>query len=395
MQLAVGQQQQALYEQYLNQQQQQMVLQQPPALQRSLTEQVMGSTGAANVAANLAVLQQQLMEQVEQAASLSQAPSVIGSRPSTSHGSGIAGSTRPASAMSSSASSGYVKLDYPSLSNPPPAPTPPTVASMMMMSGSVGVGVSSNVPKAEGNAMDEEAAPPQTPSMNNNPSSPGSNHPGTIAIPPPPSHFTAGGMMFSPLGRGGLPPMTPSMPGFTFHPQQAGTPPGMLPHFLSPGIGPNSPPHFTGHLGRQASFHATPGGPHPPASMQAALAMMYGTPPPPMVHTPPVHPHHPHHQYHMVLTPGPRLDHAGSPIVLNGSPGYPLSPGHPMQAWSPPVPPGGEGMTTPYAEGQRDYFVAAATAQEEPTGYFPPVAPTTSSSSGGGGSVGPSEVSAS
>ncbi|KIO19102.1 hypothetical protein M407DRAFT_246284, partial [Tulasnella calospora MUT 4182] len=195
------------------------------------------------------------------------------------------------------------------------------------------------------------------------------------------------------------------MPGFTFHPQPgAGTPPGMMPHFLSPGVGPNSPPHFTGHLGRQGSFHAAPGGgpQHPHSSMQAALAMMYGTPP--MIHTPPVHPHHHHaaHQY-MMLTPGPRLDAAvaaGSPVSVNGG-AYPLSPGHPMQmqAWSPPVPPGGEGMATPYAavEGQRDYFVAAASAgQEEPTGYFPPVAPTTSSSSGGGGgSIGPSDVSAS
>ncbi|KAG8910024.1 hypothetical protein FRC00_009005 [Tulasnella sp. 408] len=393
MQLAMGQQQ-ALYEQYLNQQQQ-IALQQPPALQRSLTEQVMGSTGGAaaaaaagGVTANLVALLKEQVESIQQqaAASISQAPSVIGSRPSTSQGSGIAGSTRPASAMSGSASSGYVGLDYPSLLNPPPAPTPPTA---------MGVGVASNVPRQE-DAMDEEAPPPQTPAMNNNPSSPGSNHPGTIAIPPPPSTFTAGGMMFSPLGRGGLPPMTPSMPGFTFHPQQAGTPPGMLPHFLSPGIGPTSPQHFTGHLGRQGSFHAAPGGPHPATSMQAAFAMMYGTPP--MIHTPPMH-HHPH----MMLTPGPRLDQAGSPVGVNGAPLYPLSPGHhPMHqmqpAWSPPVPPGGEGMATPYAavEGQKDYFVAGAVAQGEPTGYFPPVAPTTSSSSGGGGgSVGQSDASAS
>ncbi|KAG9048842.1 hypothetical protein FS837_011848 [Tulasnella sp. UAMH 9824] len=392
-QLAMGQQP-ALYEQYLNQQQQ-IALQQPPALQRSLTEQVMGATGGAaaagGVTANLVALLKEQVESIQQqaAASISQAPSVTGSRPSTSHGSGIAGSTRPASAMSGSASSGYVKLDYPSLLNPPPAPTPPTAASAM------GVDVTSNVPKADGDAMDEEAPPPQTPAMNN-PSSPGSNHPGTIAIPPPPSTFTAGGMVFSPLGRGGLPPMTPSMPGFTFHPQQAGTPPGMLPHFLSPGIGPTSPQHFTAHLGRQGSFHAAPGGPHPATSMQAAFAMMYGTPP--MIHTPPVH-HHPH----MMLTPGPRLDQAGSPVGMNGAPPYPLSPGHhPMHqmqpAWSPPVPPGGEGMTTPYAavEGQRDYFVAGAVAQEEHTGYFPPVAPTTSSSSGGGGgSIGPSDASVS
>ncbi|KAG8972414.1 hypothetical protein FRC05_010125 [Tulasnella sp. 425] len=413
MQLAANQQ--ALYEQYLNQQQ--MVLQQPPALQRSVTEQAMGAAGGNLAAASLAALQQemlvqQLKEQVEslqqqQVSStsrpaVSQTPSVIGSRPSTSHGSGLAGSTRPASAMSSRASSVYGKFDYPSLLNPPPAPTPPSADATGMTSATSvsGIGVASNVPRAEG-AMEEEV--PHTPLMNKQPSSPSSNHPGTIAIPPPPSTFAAGGMVFSPLGRGALPPMTPSMPGFTFHPQQVGTPPGMLPHFMSPGVGPNSPPHFTNHLGRQGSFHAAPGGPMPPpSSMQAALAMMYGTPP--MMHTPPIHHHH-----HMMLTPGPRLDPAGSPAGMTGI--YPLSPGHPlqqMQAWSPPIPgsAGGEGMTTPYAsvEGQRDYFqsvpmqgvaVAAGATQEEPTGYFPPVAPTTSSSSGGGGSADPSDGSAS
>lgn len=413
MRLAANQQ--ALYDQYLNQQQ--MVLQQPPALQRSVTEQAMGVAGGNLAAASLAALQQemlvqQLKEQVESLQqqqvssasrpSMSQTPSVIGSRPSTSHGSGIAGSTRPASAMSSRASSVYGKLDYPSLLNPPPAPTPPStdVTGITSATSVSGIGVVSNVPRAEGE-MEEEF--PHTPLMNRQPSSPSSNHPGTIAIPPPPSTFAAGGMVFSPLGRGALPPMTPSMPGFTFHPQQVGTPPGMLPHFFSPGVGPSSPPHFTNHPGRQGSFHAAPGGQMPPpSSMQAALAMMYGTPP--MIHTPPIHHHH-----HMMLTPGPRLDPAGSPAGMIGI--YPLSPGHPlqqMQAWSPPIPgsAGGEGMTTPYAsaEGQRDYFqsvpmqgvaVAAGATQEEPTGYFPPVAPTTSSSSGGGGSVDPSDGSAS
>ncbi|KAG8992263.1 hypothetical protein FRB90_001055, partial [Tulasnella sp. 427] len=320
MQLAPSQQQ-ALYEQYLNQQQQ-IALQQPPVLQRSVTEQVMGSTGtvknSALAAASLAALQQELLakqlkEQVEtlqqvtvpSRPAISQTPSVAGSRPSTSHGSVIAGSTRPASAMSSAASSAYGKLDYPSLFNPPPAPTPPTITSMSLTSPTISsfdagmaMGVLSNLPK--GSAMEDEI--PHTPLMNQQPSSPTSNHPGTIAMPPRSSAF-AGGMMFSPLGRGALPPMTPSMPGFTFHPQQVGTPPGMLPHFLSPGIGPTSPPHFTPGLGRQGSFHAAPGGP--------MLAMMYGTPP--VMHTPPLHAHHPH----MMLTPGPRLESTGA---MNGGP---------------------------------------------------------------------------
>ncbi|KDN36116.1 hypothetical protein RSAG8_11063, partial [Rhizoctonia solani AG-8 WAC10335] len=67
-------------------------------------------------------------------------------------------------------------------------------------------------------------------------------HPGPITLPPagvtqfpPPSAL-------SPLltRAGGLPPMTPSMPGFNFNPQAVATPP-LHPHFLSPGLGPFSP----------------------------------------------------------------------------------------------------------------------------------------------------------
>ncbi|CAE7060281.1 unnamed protein product [Rhizoctonia solani] len=67
-------------------------------------------------------------------------------------------------------------------------------------------------------------------------------HPGPITLPP------AGVAQFPPASAlsplltraGGLPPMTPSMPGFNFNPQAVATPP-LHPHFLSPGLGPFSP----------------------------------------------------------------------------------------------------------------------------------------------------------
>lgn len=54
----------------------------------------------------------------------------------------------------------------------------------------------------------------------------------------------------------GLPLMTPSMPGFSFHPFPQ-TPP-LLPQFLSPGLGPFSPPLM---MGSSALFGTTPNGP--------------------------------------------------------------------------------------------------------------------------------------
>jgi len=67
-------------------------------------------------------------------------------------------------------------------------------------------------------------------------------HPGPISLPPAGvGQFSPGGAMSPLLTRaGGLPPMTPSMPGFNFNPQNAVTPP-LHAHFLSPGLGPFSP----------------------------------------------------------------------------------------------------------------------------------------------------------
>ncbi|KAB5594673.1 RNA recognition motif domain-containing protein [Ceratobasidium theobromae] len=67
------------------------------------------------------------------------------------------------------------------------------------------------------------------------------SHPGPITLPPVGvGQFPSSAL--SPLltRAGGLPPMTPSMPGFNFNPQAVATPP-LHAHFLSPGLGPFSP----------------------------------------------------------------------------------------------------------------------------------------------------------
>ena len=63
------------------------------------------------------------------------------------------------------------------------------------------------------------------------------HHPGPISMPPFPS--IDNGNPLSPLQTRGLPPMTPSMPGFVFNAYPE-TPP-IHAHFLSPGLGPFSP----------------------------------------------------------------------------------------------------------------------------------------------------------
>ncbi|CCO31207.1 putative RNA-binding protein C328,05 OS=Schizosaccharomyces pombe (strain 972 / ATCC 24843) GN=SPAC328.05 PE=4 SV=3 [Rhizoctonia solani AG-1 IB] len=67
-------------------------------------------------------------------------------------------------------------------------------------------------------------------------------HPGPITLPPSGVTQFPPASALSPLmtRAGGLPPMTPSMPGFNFNPQAVATPP-LHPHFLSPGLGPFSP----------------------------------------------------------------------------------------------------------------------------------------------------------
>jgi len=83
-------------------------------------------------------------------------------------------------------------------------------------------------------------------------------HPGPITLPGPLPPVAFGTGPLSPLG---LPPITPSMPSFTFMPPQP-TPP-LHPHaFMSPGVGPFSPvgsPAYYGHV--NPYFNHAPGAP--------------------------------------------------------------------------------------------------------------------------------------
>ena len=84
--------------------------------------------------------------------------------------------------------------------------------------------------------------------------------PHSIAIPPLP--------LFGPLSPPqSRVPMTPSMPGFTFHPFPQ-TPP-LMPQFLSPGLGPFSPPLGGPSFSNRPYMNAAPGAPiHlPPGAM--------------------------------------------------------------------------------------------------------------------------------
>ncbi|GAA6019520.1 hypothetical protein JCM11491_001323 [Sporobolomyces phaffii] len=90
--------------------------------------------------------------------------------------------------------------------------------------------------------------------------------PSRIAMPPPLPFSSASGGPFSPM-RANLPPMTPSMPAFTFGGFSAPTPP-VHPHALfSPGIGPFSPQMGSPFFGPgQAMNHfqtVAPGAPSP------------------------------------------------------------------------------------------------------------------------------------
>ncbi|KAG8885859.1 hypothetical protein FRB98_001572 [Tulasnella sp. 332] len=224
--------------------------------------------------------------------------------------------------------------------------------------------------------------------------------PGTIAIPPP-TGFIAQGVMFSPLGRG-LPPMTPSMPGFQFHPQVSSTPPAFLPHFLSPGLGPNSPPPNMTFFqaARGGGGGGTPGG---ASSFQMMYQAMQSPPPPPhqsgQYGGGVQHPMTPGH--HIVLTPGPRMSMSGG--MMSGGAGgtwvpMPVTPDQyaikvgpflsPPATTAPPVG-SREGVELGgVTEGSQDYFPAVPpflpqSAVVEPGEYFPTVSSSSSSAAGG------------
>ncbi|KAJ9093093.1 hypothetical protein QFC21_006589 [Naganishia friedmannii] len=160
-----------------------------------------------------------------------------------------------------------------------------------------------------------------------------------------------GGNTMSPVAGRGMPPMTPSMPGFTFHAYPS-TPPLMPMGFLSPGLGPfspalNSPQAFVFNPFMNAApgapLQMTPTGPMPPNmnnAMNAPYAMTPGNP----LTVDPTSLHHPAH---------PDYFPPQSPIsnVPMGYPGF----GGPLPGLS-PEPAGGvqadagkEGTRTPVA----------------------------------------------
>ncbi|PWZ02327.1 hypothetical protein BCV70DRAFT_61530 [Testicularia cyperi] len=99
--------------------------------------------------------------------------------------------------------------------------------------------------------------PPASSSLLSHASS-ASAHPGRIQLPPLGLANSsviagAGGGHMSPASARAHVPMTPGMPGFSFH-QIPETPP-LYPHFLSPGLGPFSPP-LGGSAGQQQSDSA-------------------------------------------------------------------------------------------------------------------------------------------
>ena len=104
-----------------------------------------------------------------------------------------------------------------------------------------------SLPPGGRGALDNTApSDPGSPRYGGSPQmAPGSNphpHPGPITLPPVGVGQFPPASALSPLltRAGGLPPMTPSMPGFNFNPQTVATPP-LHAHFLSPGLGPFSP----------------------------------------------------------------------------------------------------------------------------------------------------------
>ncbi|KAG8899437.1 hypothetical protein FRB99_006712 [Tulasnella sp. 403] len=307
----------------------------PPALPQHVVEQYLAA--AKDIVSDLPLQPERATEpplpSSSSRASMSQdLPTTAISRPSTASSASNRALDEPS----------YIKLGFPSLYQPPPSTRSSTDASF------------DSFTRSHSSASNPTSEQPQTPSKKA--ASPATaNHPGPISIPPPPTNFSTQSTLFSPLARG-LPPMTPSMPGFTFHPQVS-TPPGLHPHFLSPGIGPASPPFY-----RAGSFHPAPGAPTARAANSMMSMGMFAMQTPPIAH--PLTPGHP------VLTPGPRFNPADSPMMVNRT--HPLSPGHPIagRPWpsnASDISPSNSN-TTPYAGG-----LSIVNGVEEPGDYFPPI----------------------
>lgn len=151
-----------------------------------------------------------------------------------------------------------------SLSAPTPSDTlPPGPSSSTSPTGRVpwqlNTNTSSPAPGAPGSGPGPAPATPPSNSQSSEDSQK-AKHPGPISLPPFPS---LGEMhALSPLQTRGLPPMTPSMPGFVFNAYPS-TPPAM-PQFHAPGAGPFSPglPVTSPIYNHQPPFlNAAPGAP--------------------------------------------------------------------------------------------------------------------------------------
>lgn len=209
--------------------------------------------------------------------------------------------------------------------------------------------------------------------------------PGTISLPP--SHAFSVNPLSPHMTRGI--PMTPSMPGFTFHAPMS-TPP--LPHhLLSPGLGPFSPPitFYNPYLNPAPGAPLHVGGQHEPAQSIFAISNAFGPPSPHHMLPSQLSPlHHPMHG------PGPEyFQMPGSPHELASAGGYfqvtPMPPpsGQPSPSRTQAAP-----LNPPTPSQPPDYFAGAVSVTESGASPsqapLPPGMPIDRTSSGGIGSTG-------
>ncbi|GJJ14998.1 hypothetical protein Clacol_009269 [Clathrus columnatus] len=176
-------------------------------------------------------------------------------------------------------------------------------------------------------ACEETTQVKMLPKFRQNPSHP-HPHPGPITLPSPPlrSFPVTSGAPISPFQ--GLPPITPSMPTFTFVPQNA-TPP-LNPHFLSPGVGltPFSPPvpmSPGSYYHPDPRYHTLPWNPAP------------GAP----IYQHPLHPHmYPIHGHSPLHSPSASTFFPTQPVVAGPTaPPTDYFSGPLAEGYFPPVPP--------------------------------------------------------
>lgn len=194
--------------------------------------------------------------------------------------------------------------------------------------------------------------------------------PGTISLPPS-QVFSVNPL--SPHMTRGI-PMTPSMPGFTFHAPMS-TPP-LHHHLLSPGLGPFSPPlaFYNPYLNAAPGAPLHGGGQHePPQSMFAGMSSVFG----------PSSPHHLQQISPLQHPAGPAPEYFQMPGSPHTPAGYFNPPPQSMHVASPRQ----QVQTQPSPCEPQDYF-AGAVPSTNPSVTPPPSTPIGLPSSGGLGSAG-------